>query len=270
VPQTGFSYFEDIMDDITNAAERFNGSIHVPVLVIIEQFALPRSCILAILRRELPEFEILDMATTQSLDCTSARDVRLVMLSIGEKLIDDPSVQNELALVAECCPNASIAILSNHDDEATALAAMQRGVRAFIPTSLLIEVAVAGLRLVLAGGVYRPLPIVGLTKTGSLEQPYPRGFASKYLAQDGARGGADRHMIDFTPREQQVLAELELGLPNKLIAAKLNLSENTVKMHIQHIMRKCAARNRTEAVLRWSGRLSGHGRDSNPGAPFDS
>ena len=54
-----------------------------------------------------------------------------------------------------------------------------------------------------------------------------------------------------TPREQHVLAELEHGLPNKLIAAKLNLSENTVKMHIQHIMRKFAAHNRTEAVLRW-------------------
>ena len=63
-------------------------------------------------------------------------------------------------------------------------------------------------------------------------------------------------MFDFTPREQHVLAELELGLPNKLIAAKLNFSENTVKMHIHHIMRKCAARNRTEAVLRSSGRLS--------------
>jgi DNA-binding NarL/FixJ family response regulator len=67
-----------------------------------------------------------------------------------------------------------------------------------------------------------------------------------------------------------VLAELELGLPNKLIAAKLNLSENTVKMHVQHIMRKCAARNRTEAVLRWSGRLSWHDRDSDPDASFNS
>ena len=77
---------------------------------------------------------------------------------------------------------------------------------------------------------------------------------------------AEKHLIDFTPREQHVLAELELGLPNKLIAAKLNLSENTVKMHIHHIMRKCAARNRTEAVLRWSGRLSGHERDTGTGA----
>jgi DNA-binding NarL/FixJ family response regulator len=62
-------------------------------------------------------------------------------------------------------------------------------------------------------------------------------------------------MADLTPREQQVLAALNLGLPNKLIAVRLNLSENTVKMHIQHIMRKCSARNRTEAVLRLS-RLS--------------
>jgi hypothetical protein len=37
-------------------------------------------------------------------------------------------------------------------------------------------------------------------------------------------------------------------------------------MHIQHIMRKCAARNRTEAVLRWSGRLSGNGRDNGANA----
>jgi DNA-binding NarL/FixJ family response regulator len=64
-----------------------------------------------------------------------------------------------------------------------------------------------------------------------------------------------------------VLAELELGLPNKLIAAKLKLSENTVKMHVQHIMRKCAARNRTEAVLRLSGRLPGPSRDIDSDRP---
>jgi DNA-binding NarL/FixJ family response regulator len=138
---------------------------------------------------------------------------------------------------------------------------MQRGVRGFFPTSLPIEVAVAGLRLVLAGGGYRPLPIIELSKTPGLEQPYPRALASAYAA-NGTRSAADLTTSDFTPREQQVLTKLELGLPNKLIAAKLNLSENTVKMHIQHIMRKCDARNRTEAVLRWSGRLSGHGRDT--------
>jgi DNA-binding NarL/FixJ family response regulator len=243
------------MDDLVNSAERPNGSLHLPVMVIIEPLTLTRTCILNIIRRELIGFEIIDMATTDSLDCASARDVRLVTLSIGNMSIADPPVEYDLALLADYCPDASIALLSNRDDEATALAAMHRGVRGFFPTSLPVEVAIAGLRLVLAGGAYRPLPIIGLNGSPSLEPLCPRGLPSPHLADGAAKGAPEKNVIDVTPREQQVLAELELGLPNKLIAAKLNLSENTVKMHIQHIMRKCAARNRTEAVLRWSGRL---------------
>jgi DNA-binding NarL/FixJ family response regulator len=78
------------------------------------------------------------------------------------------------------------------------------------------------------------------------------------MPSGGSAEMPERAMIDLTPREQHVLEALKLGLPNKLIAVRLNLSENTVKMHIQHIMRKCSAHNRTEAVLRWSRRTNGH------------
>jgi DNA-binding NarL/FixJ family response regulator len=259
-------YLEEIMDDITNSSKRLDGSLHLPVLVLVEPLLLPRTCILNVLRRELAEFEILDMATVESLDCTSTRDVRLVVLSIADKPIDDPSVEGSLAFVTECCPNAAVAILSNHDDEPTVQAAMQRGVRGFLSTSLPIEIAIAGLRLVLVGGVYRPLPVAGMNRIPYFEAPDARGLARASLGNEGAGVTIERSVTDLTPREQQVLAELELGLPNKLIAAKLNLSESTVKMHIQHIMRKCAAHNRTEAVLRWRGRLPAQGRDHEPGA----
>jgi DNA-binding NarL/FixJ family response regulator len=258
-------HLEDIMHDITNASKRLNESLHLPVLVIIEPLLLPRTCILHVLRRELDELEILDMATVQGLDCTSARDVRLVMLSIADKPIGDPSVEDDLAFVAECCPNAATVVLSNHEDEPTVQAAMQRGVRGFLSTSLPIEIAIAGLRLVLVGGAYRPLPVAGMNRIPDFEPPDARGLAPAYLMNEGARVAIDRSVTDLTPREQQVLAELELGLPNKLIAAKLGLSESTVKMHIQHIMRKCAAHNRTEAVLRWRGRLPAPSRDHVPG-----
>ncbi|WGD50750.1 response regulator transcription factor [Bradyrhizobium sp. CB1650] len=214
----------------------------------------------------MAEFEILDMATVQNLDCTAARDVRLVVLSIADKPLCDPSVEEDLAFVAECCPNASVAVLSNRDDEPTVQAAMQRGVRGFLSTSLPIEIAIAGLRLVLVGGVYRPLPVAAMNRIPDFEPPDARGLGSAYLVNERADAAIDRSVSDLTPREQQVLAELELGLPNKLIAAKLNLSESTIKMHIQHIMRKCAAHNRTEAVLRWRGRLPAQGRDHDPGA----
>jgi len=254
------------MHDITNISKRLNDSLHLPVLVIIEPLLLPRTCILNVLRRELDELEILDMATVQGLDCTSTRDVRVVVLSIANKSIGDPLVEDDLAFVAECCPNAAIVVLSNHDDEPTVQAAMQRGVRGFLSTSLPIEIVIAGLRLVLVGGVYRPLPVGGTNRMPDFEPPDARGLAPAYLVNAGAGVAIDRSVTDLTPREQQVLAELELGLPNKLIAAKLSLSESTIKMHIQHIMRKCAAHNRTEAVLRWRGRLPAQSRDHDSGA----
>jgi DNA-binding NarL/FixJ family response regulator len=250
------------MDDIVNSAGRLDGSLQSPVLVLIEPLTLTRTCILNILRRELIGFDIIDIATMDDINCASGRDLRLVVLSIADKSVFDPSVEDDLALLVDYCSGASVALLSNRTDEATALAAMHRGVRGFFPSSLPVEVVVAGLRLVLAGGVYRPLPIIGPAGAGGLEQPGQRVLSPACLVSGAETGAAERSVTDFTPREQQVLAELELGLPNKLIAAKLNLSENTIKMHVQHIMRKCAARNRTQAVLRWSGRLPGHGRDT--------
>ena len=259
-----FSEFGDIMDDFANPAELPHGSQDTPALVIIEHHVLARTCILSILKRELTGFEIVEMATTSGLYRLSGRDVRLIALNIGDKQINDPSVEDSLALLAESCPNAYVAVLSNRDDEATASAAMQRGVRGFFPTSIPVEVAVAGLRLVLAGGVYRPLPIMGQNEASNLKtiSAYT-GAPELPVSHEGNGNGAtkivpEKTMLDLTPREQHVLAALKLGLPNKLIAVKLNLSENTVKMHIQHIMRKCSAHNRTEAVLRWSERLSGH------------
>jgi DNA-binding NarL/FixJ family response regulator len=244
------------MDDFTYPAELLNGPQNSPVLIMIERQVLARTCIVSILKREVTGFEIVEMATTSGLNWLSGRDVRLIALNIGDKEITDPSIENDLALVAAFCPNAYVALLSNRDDEATASGAMQRGVRGFFPTSIPVDVAMAGLRLVLAGGIYRPLPIIRQNEASNLKTIAP--IVSK------------KTMVNLTPREQQVLAELKLGLPNKLIAVKLNRSENTVKMHIQHIMRKCFAHNRTEAVLRWSERLSGHDGDARSRVPSSS
>lgn len=53
---------------------------------------------------------------------------------------------------------------------------------------------------------------------------------------------------NLTPRETEVLQLLAQGLPNKLIAMELEISEHTVKFHISSIYGKLNATNRTEAV----------------------
>ena len=59
----------------------------------------------------------------------------------------------------------------------------------------------------------------------------------------------DSRLVEpLTAREAQVLNLLADGLPNKAIAARLSLSEETVKFHLAAIFGKLGASNRTDAV----------------------
>jgi len=58
----------------------------------------------------------------------------------------------------------------------------------------------------------------------------------------------------LTARELQVLRLMADGLPNKLISARLGVTESTVKYHVNAILRKLDAQSRTEAVVR-AGRM---------------
>ena len=68
------------------------------------------------------------------------------------------------------------------------------------------------------------------------------------LAPGGADAGAGEIVEPLTARERQVLELLAEGLPNKAIAARLAISDQTVKFHVASITAKLGAANRTEAV----------------------
>ena len=89
---------------------------------------------------------------------------------------------------------------------------------------------------------------------------YPSLAAARAAAVDadamlvGSPGSAARpdDEIDepLTSREIQVLELLAEGLPNKAIAARLGISDQTVKFHVASISGKLGAANRTDAVRR--------------------
>lgn len=60
---------------------------------------------------------------------------------------------------------------------------------------------------------------------------------------------------EFTERELQVLRIMTTGVSNSAIADKLNISENTVKNHIRHMMEKTGCKTRTELAI--EARVSG-------------
>lgn len=77
-------------------------------------------------------------------------------------------------------------------------------------------------------------------------------FTEGALARDPAEapGAAAPSGEGLTARELEVLALVAEGLPNKLIAHRLGISDHTVKFHVNAVLAKLGAQSRTEAVVR--------------------
>ncbi len=61
----------------------------------------------------------------------------------------------------------------------------------------------------------------------------------------------------LSPREEEVLREIARGASNKEIARELSIAETTVKIHVQHILRKLGLSSRVQAAVYASDRLRG-------------
>jgi DNA-binding NarL/FixJ family response regulator len=127
-------------------------------------------------------------------------------------------------------PHVALIVASGQEDAPTIRAVLATGAHGFFPKSAAPELLLQVIRLVQAGGVYVPEGVLA---------DFHDGLPP---ARPDAAG--------LTPRQLEVLQRLSRGLPNKLIARELSLTEGTVKIHIAAILRALRARNRTEAVVR--------------------
>lgn len=103
----------------------------------------------------------------------------------------------------------------------------------------------ARLRQALAGA---RVEIVG--EAAAIEDARPFEADALLVAPaDRATGSRDRDPVEhLSPREIEVLELVAEGLPNKAIAARLGISDQTAKFHVASICGKLGVANRTEAV----------------------
>jgi len=87
-------------------------------------------------------------------------------------------------------------------------------------------------------------PTLAAARAASLDAD---AFIAPYAGRTFTSGGSD-DIEDLSPRELEVLALVADGLSNKGIAARLGISDQTVKFHVAAITAKLGAANRTEAV----------------------
>jgi DNA-binding NarL/FixJ family response regulator len=135
-------------------------------------------------------------------------------------------------LGAEPLPSA-IVLLTEDAHRTLGAEALRAGVRAVLPPRASAEEIIAAIEAAVTG-----LIVIHPDTVGAL-QPVPS--ATK-------RAGAAIARQPLTPRESEVLGMIAEGLGNKIIAARLGISEHTVKFHIASIFAKLNAGSRTEAV----------------------
>jgi DNA-binding NarL/FixJ family response regulator len=208
-------------------------------VALIDPKPLTRRSIGDLLAKAFPECGMVAASTCEELLEIDERRIgrpNLVVVYIRSVGLTSTWVQSALELLRVRLPEASTVVLSDRDDVDEVNRALTHGVRGYILTSVECGVAVAALRLISAGGTFVPANALRSTAAKVVDQP---------------EGGRQRRSdgLDLTPRELSVIDLLREGKPNKVIAARLEMQENTVKVHVRNILKKLNATNRTHAAF---------------------
>lgn len=128
-------------------------------------------------------------------------------------------------------PDTKVVMLSTYDN----------------PTYVARAVALGAKDYALKGSSQEEL-IETVTRIASGSEPEPDSILNKVKSAMSVRRNT-RDDIPLTNRETQVLRHIALGLSNKEIGVSLNISIETVKEHVQNILRKIDATDRTQAAI---------------------
>ena len=177
------------------------------------------------------EIEIVEEATSgeEAVKKALATDVDVVLLDIrmpgGDGL-------NALGRIKLDRPELPVLMFSTYDN----------------PTYVARAVALGASGYVLKGAD-RSVLIDGIQKSAAGESAWTREELRRVTgALATPRLNADVE-VPLTQRESEVLRQLALGLTNKEIAQALHISYETVKEHVQHILRKVGVSDRTQAAV---------------------
>lgn len=198
-----------------------------PLIVVADDHPLMRAALCQALDSLRPRATIVQAATVaQTLSAAGGEPAPdLVLMDLR---MPDATGTSGIRSVREHAPHVPLAVVSADDDMATVKEVLALGVAGYIPKTDPAAVVAGAVQLILAGGTYVPprlIHAVGLPPETQASVP------------------------GLTNRQVEVLRLLARGLPNKIIARELGVSDGTVKVHLLAVFRALNVRNRTAAVI---------------------
>jgi len=146
--------------------------------------------------------------------------------------------------IAAVWPVIRVIMLTVSEQEDDVTTALRAGARAYVLKGVSSRDLIQVVRTVAAGEVY-VTPSLAMSILYDLTSGSPPGV----VARGRAAGPAPDPLDDLTDREREILEHVADGDSNKEIAARLQISEKTVKHHMTNILQKLQARNRVEAAM---------------------
>jgi two-component system nitrate/nitrite response regulator NarL len=156
----------------------------------------------------------------------------LVVLDLRLAQIDGLSV---LRMIRADGSDVPVVILTMSDSEDDMSAALRAGVKGYLLKDMEPEEVIDAIARAARGEMV--VASAMMLKFAQILQTGPKGSVMSSL------------VATLTERERQVLEHVACGQSNKVIAKELDISHNTVKLHVRHIMDKLNLRSRVEAAV---------------------
>lgn len=190
-------------------------------LLLIDDHALFRSGIAMVLDAGLTDIEIFEAASLeQAMNCP-CKEIDLLLLDIQ---LEGLNGLDSIALLKRKWPDVKILVVSASQDAQISRKSLQCGAHGFISKSELPSHMLQRVAQILNGD-------------------------TAVIQDKGTSTASDKVSIKLTPRQSEVLNLLCQGLSNKMIGRRLNLSENTIRGHVQATLQALHVSNRSEAAF---------------------
>jgi DNA-binding NarL/FixJ family response regulator len=190
-------------------------------LLVVDDHPVLREGLAALIGSQ-PDMTLIAEAATGK-DAISLFMVHHPDVAIMDLRLPDMNGIDAISAIREFSPNARIIVLTTYLGDVLANRALKAGAHAFLLKATLRTDLLETIRAVNRGQKRVPAEVAS--------------EMAEYSADDS-----------LTPRELQVLELVAAGNSNKIVADRLEISEDTVKSHVRSILGKLGANDRTHAV----------------------
>jgi DNA-binding NarL/FixJ family response regulator len=205
-------------------------------IVVADDHQVVRTGFAELLRTQ-PDFTVVGTASDGAEAVRICRELRPHVVLMDVRMPTMDGIEATRQLVGSQPDGPRILILTTFDLDQYVYEALRAGASGFLLKDVSADRLFEAVRVIAAGDA-----LLAPTVTRRLISE----FALLHSAPDTTSASA---LAALTPRETQVLRLVADGLSNPEIAARLFVTEETVKTHVSHVLSKLGLRDRTQAVV---------------------